>query len=173
MPNWCNNQVIIKGNKEIIDRIEKAYSKDSLCAEFIPVPKELLEANSPNTTNPEEAKSKYGYTDWYDFCVNKWGTKWDIGSNHGYGLSTRNGDESITLCFDSAWSPPMGLYDKLVDEGCEVEALYYEGGMCFFGRYLNGEDESGEFSKAEEIPDYIDDAFDVKESMMEYEQEEQ
>lgn len=169
MPNWCNNVVTIKHkNKKALDRVAKAFNEERLCAEFIPIPKELEEVNAPNNSpSRNELIEKYGEPDWYQFCVNNWGTKWDVSPCCPAQLK----ENEACLYFDTAWSPPTGLYDKLVEEGYNVDALYFEGGMGFYGRYLNGEDECTEFSSSKDIPDYIDEVFCVREDMREYEEE--
>jgi hypothetical protein len=170
MPNWCNNVVTIKHkNKKALDRVVKAFNEEKLCAEFIPIPKELEESTAPNDSpSKDELIKKYGYPDWYQFCVNEWGTKWDVSP---YGTSAQVTGNKVCLGFDTAWSPPTGLYDKLVEEGYEVDALYFEVGGGFYGRYSNGEDECAEFGSSKDIPDWIDEAFNVRESMLEYEKE--
>lgn len=147
MPNWCENSVVIKhDDTDKIKRVEKAFNEGRLCSEFIPLPE------GSGAIDQTEA----------------WGTKWDIEPSAGKARARGN---TVSLYFNSAWSPPTGLYDKLVEEGYKVDALYFEGGMGFYGRYLNGEDECAEFSSSKDIPDWIDEAFNVRESMLEYEEE--
>jgi len=169
MPNWCENSVVIKhDNADKLKRVEKAFNEERLCAEFIPIPKELEETKAPNDSpDKDELIEKYGYPDWYQFCANEWGTKWDIDPI----ATARARGNTLSLYFNSAWSPPIGLYDKLLEEGYKVDALYFEGGGGFYGRYLNGEDECKEFNSSKDIPDWIDEAFNVRESMLEYEEE--
>jgi hypothetical protein len=78
--------------------------------------------------------------------------------------------------FDSAWSPPVYAYEKLVAMGFGVEAMYYEGGMGYAGVY--GEEGDVEISldglSADDIerdhPD-LDECFGISECMREYEAE--
>jgi hypothetical protein len=37
--------------------------------------------------------------------------------------------------FDTAWAPPVNAYEKLVEMGFGVEAMYYEGGMGYAGSF--------------------------------------
>lgn len=179
MPNWCDNFVKIEHkNKTAIKRIEKAFKASKLCAEFIPIPKKLEKA-AMTEAEAEARIEKYGYKDWYDFCVSKWGTKWDVGYHpDGYNNITEQGDRFIYLNFSSAWSPPIGLYEKLSSEGYHVRAYYYEGGCAFTGIYDSetGDDcysipeTSAEIRK--QIPEELDDMFNISESMEEFEKEE-
>ena len=54
--------------------------------------------------------SEYGYDNWYDWQVNHWGTKWDI--NGDVGINDID-DETCSLVFQTAWSPPEPIVDKL------------------------------------------------------------
>jgi hypothetical protein len=120
--------------------------------------------------------AKYGYSSWYDYCVNEWGTKWDVGED---GASDIHPDGTmLNTYFDSAWSPPIGAYEKLEQLGFTVDAYYYEGGMAFAGTYSDGNEDSIslEGMTADEIEqDYPDlnEAFGISESMREYEEPEE
>ena len=176
MPNWCNNIVTIEHkNKTAIDRVEKAFVKGELCNEFLPIPEELNNTSSPNNKNGDEMKNKYNYRDWYEFQVNEWGTKWDVGGE----LSSfeRESKKKIELTFDSAWSPPVGLYNKLTEEGYNVMAYYYEPGVGYAGVYsseLGSQDYSlPQTAKEVEnyVPEELDEMFNISASMQEQEDE--
>jgi len=175
MPNWCNNVVIIEHkNKTAIDRVVKAFDDKELCNEFIPVPEPLLGTQAPNTHNPKEMYDIYGYESWYDFCIGEWGTKWDVGGDETCDVN-REDDKSVTLTFDSAWSPPMGLYDKLSREGYHVTAYYYEAGCAYAGifRSETGDDfypvPSTSSRVKELLPKELDEMFGISDVVQEYE----
>lgn len=174
MPNWCNNVVeITHEDPAMIERVRKAFNEGALLQEFIPVPKELKEAVADFTVN-EALVEKFGYSNWYDFCVNEWGTKWDIGAN---GYMAEDNSNGLSLTFDSAWSPPIGAYEKLVELGFEIRAYYYEPGMCFAGIWEDGYDDFYEYSNMdsteakETLPEALDEMFCITESMAEWEEE--
>jgi len=176
MPNWCNNSVeITHEDPAMIERVRKAFNDGALLQEFIPVPQELSDAVSPNSTNASELVEKYGYADWYSFCVNEWGTKWDIGADGNPAMDIPGG---LMLGFDSAWSPPIGAYEKLMDFGFTIRAMYYEPGMCYAGIWEDGNDDYYEYGSmsstevAETLPLELDEAFCISESLAEYEDEE-
>lgn len=179
MPNWCDNVVEISGkDKESIDRVVRAFEAGKLCDEFIPIPEALRDTTSPNRdeVSAEKLIEETGYSDWYSFCVNEWGTKWDVGGDDGY-CPGRDSDTYVTLSFQSAWSPPIGLYEKLEQLGYTVRAYYYEPGMAYAGIFENGfcEDYSLEGSADDveaEIPESLDEMFGIVESMREYEESE-
>jgi hypothetical protein len=107
---------------------------------------------------------------WWDWRVQNWGTKWEITTDEAYIDISKN---EIKVSFATAWSPPTGIFDKLVDDGYGVNALYYEGGCAFCGEYVDGSDETygtdGNWQDVKNnIPESIDLEFGITNSMMEY-----
>jgi len=148
MPNWCNNNISISGPSETIRQLwEDAIAEGSgLLNAIAPMPKELEGTTAPSQMSEEEQVAlieKYGAADWYQWCVNNWGTKWDV-SLEGLEI-TDNGDgtASIDGWFDSAWAPPISAYNTFCDDmdNCSLTASYHEPGMDFGGFYDNGDDE--------------------------------
>ena len=181
MPNWCNNTLVIKHqDPAMITRAMKAFVEGKFLNEFVPIPESLhiVSGRCGADDNPEqialEAAQKsnievHGYKDWYDFSVGEWGTKWDVGDSDGINEVTEN---SLTVYFDSAWAPPLAAYDKMTELGFEIEALYYEPGMAFCGRWTNesGDDyyEYGGMSIEEVekmLPKELNEAFCITEDM--------
>jgi hypothetical protein len=159
----------------MIVRAKAAFAEGRLLEEFIPVPAGLKDTTSPNRDGTaEELQAQYGYTDWYNFCVNEWGTKWDVGD--GQGIQTWD-DHELIVYFDSAWSPPIAAYEKLLDLGFTVYATYYEPGCAFAGIFEDGNDDHYDLSEMDsgdvqqQLPPELDDAFGISESMAEYEAE--
>jgi len=188
MPNYCSNYLTLTHeDPAMIVRAKDALERGEFLAEFIPVPEEL-QIVAGSVGNPvEQAKleadtkrniEKYGYGNWYDYCVNEWGTKWDVGGD-GQEVDITEDGTMLTTYFDSAWAPPTNAYEKLQDMGFGVEAMYYEPGMAFAGKWDHGSDDYYEFGsmsadQAEsEIPSDVDFAFGITESIREYEAENQ
>jgi len=132
----------------MILRAKEALDRGEFLNEFIPVPEDL-KITSGFLGNGDEQKElerktaenreKYGYGNWYDYCCGEWGTKWDVG---GDGQTDIHPDgKMLFTTFDSAWSPPVNAYMKLEELGFGVNAMYYEGGMCYAGAYGSGNDE--------------------------------
>ena len=116
MPNWCYNNVDITATteegKDLLDRISRAETADGFFELFRPI----------------------GEWD-YNTALEKWGTKWDVDpTDVDYDGTT------LSSSFDSAWSPPVALYEYLVAQGFEVSANFYEPGMDFAGEWVNGDD---------------------------------
>jgi hypothetical protein len=176
MPNWCSNNLILTHeDPAMIKRAYDALERGEFLSEFCPIPRELGDAIADGSVNPALVE-KYGYSNWYDYCVNEWGTKWDVGEQ---GASDIHPDgKMLHTFFDSAWSPPVVAYEKLMELGFGVEAMYYEGGMGYagtFGEY--GDEEINlEGLTADDVErDYpeLDECFGISECMREYEEPEE
>lgn len=187
MPNWCgNNLILTHEDPAMIQRAYDALERGEFLQEFIPVPQELRDTVSGFKGDPEEQAQleaqtranieKFGYGNWYDYCVGEWGTKWDVGEQGASDIHP--GGTMLHTFFDSAWAPPTTAYAKLQELGFGVEAMYHEGGMGYAGCYdANGDEEINlEGLSADDIErDYpeLDDCFGISESMREYEAENQ
>jgi hypothetical protein len=88
-------------------------------------------------------------------------------------------DGRLTLIFDSAWSPPVNAYEKLMDLGFSVRAYYYEPGMAYCGYWDDGDDVYYEIGgmRSDEVLETIgvelDAMFDISETIRNYEEEEE
>ena len=199
MPNWCDNQLSITGPNSVIDKIEKIVKEEKNNAEngllqfFHPMPKELLEteagpiAKTKKEKNARQArKLECGAENWYDWRVNNWGTKWELCEFYGVDRQHLNDslDEStISFGFSSAWAPPIGAYEKFLENNsdCFIRAYYYEGGCDFMGLWEDGVDDCYAPSDYKSDDDFwqdgvgstLDDVFNITESMAEYEAEQE
>jgi hypothetical protein len=187
MPNWCSNGVTITHEDSAkITALAEAFKEGKFCNHVIPVPEDLqiVAGRVGADDNPDQIElerrtkenlEKYGVANWYDFCVGRWGTKWDVTAECGVDIT--DDGRTMTASFESAWSPPCGVYEELVEQGYEVVAYYYEPGMGYVGKWDNGVDDcfdySGLNSKTvrDEIGEELDDYFGISESMAEYEEE--
>ena len=89
MPNWCNNNLTLTHeDPAMIQRAYDALERGEFLNEFIPVPADLQITSGYLGSGDEqkelerktaENREKYGYGNWYDYCVGEWGTKWDVG----------------------------------------------------------------------------------------------
>jgi hypothetical protein len=168
----------------MIERARVAFNDGRLCNEFAPVPEDL-HIVAGRVSDPQEQKdleaqeavntAKFGYANWYDYCVAEWGTKWDVG---GDGMTAVLEDGRLAMTFDSAWSPPLEFYAKMCDLGFSVRAYYYESGMCFAGIWEDGCDDFYDLSDCRDaqevedtLPTVLDEMFCISEYMREYEEE--
>lgn len=134
-------------------------------SKLLPMPEEIRNTNSPNyiVATQEEAdayneehkgeiffryaqtqeqvdalQEKYGVTNWYDWAVENWGTKWQPNE-----VSMESDGNVLNYAFDTPWSPPTPIYHALVEKYPEIAKntswFYNEPGMQFAG-YLNTEE---------------------------------
>ena len=187
MPNWCNNYLELEhDDPAMITRAQKAFAEGKLLNEFVPVPESLhiVAGRVGDDSDPKqvelEAQEKanleaHGYATWYDYCVNEWGTKWDVGGDGDQ--ATVESPNSIKMNFDSAWAPPTAAMDKFMDLGFKVKLIYWESGMCFCGLYDENGDDYYEYSDmtadelAEVINPEIDECMCIVENIREWEEE--
>jgi hypothetical protein len=103
--------------------------KSRMLNAFYPMPKELENTTSPSVAD-EVLVAKYGASDWYNWHVKFWGTKWDVDSE----ISSED-ETFIQIDFDSAWSPPCNWLEKVAEDYPDLHFTleYEEGGMAFKG----------------------------------------
>ncbi len=180
MPNWCNNQITITGTKSVIDKIEKIVNEDKntqgLLQFMHPMPAELRDTTADGSKDKAMIE-KTGYSDWYSWAVDNWGTKWEVCEFFGV---DRQGD-TISFAFESAWSPPIGAYDNFLakNEECSLKAYYCEGVCDFMGCWDNGNDDCyqpNDFKSDDSFWDSglgleLDEMFNITESMAVWEDE--
>lgn len=156
MPNWCYNNVELHHDDIAkIDALEEELKKDDA---------QPLNHLCPNPKGEWE----------YEWSVNNWGTKWDVSPMDWERFS----DNCIRMNFDSAWSPPITLYEFLESEGWTVNALYHEPGMGFAGKFCDGFDEYYEFDytnreEVENLPDEIRDFTNAMDDLENWEAEQE
>ena len=187
MPNWCNNYLeLTHEDPAMIERAKRAFADGRLLDEFVPVPKDLhvVAGRVGNDEDPEQIKleedtarniATHGYANWYDFCVNEWGTKWDVGGDGDQ--ASQDTPTDIRMNFDSAWAPPVAAMEKFQDLGFKVKLVYWESGMCYCGLFdENGDDyfdytdmTADEVDKA--INDEVDECMCIVENLREWEED--
>lgn len=185
MPNWCNNYLELEHeDPAMIERAKKAFADGRLLAEFCPVP-ESLHIVAGSVGDPIEQKKLeedtarnlevHGYANWYDYCVNEWGTKWDVGGDGDQ--ASQDSPTDLRMNFDSAWAPPVAAMEKFQDLGFKVKLVYWESGMCFAGIFdANGDDyfEYSDMTADEveaEINPELDECMCIVENLREWEEE--
>lgn len=172
MPNHCMNKLgIIGPTKDVQDFIElvtnndeatKEQDKYELFKNLIPMPKELEGTTSSyGRGKNQELVDKYGYDNWYDWCLDKWGTKWgdyelsasEIRHETSYefkklengetdydsGVEKLNGKSSIHFDYTTAWSPGADeLAEAIVNRFPNLNGFIYyeEPGMGFAGQLV-------------------------------------
>lgn len=128
MPNWCQNRLTVQNAPESFWE----FVKDGLSFDkIVPMPEELRNSVAP-VADEEKSKyflQKYAATDWYDWAVRNWGTKWDIVEDKIVP------NKLNAVFFDTAWSPPieaMTYLSKMFPE-MTITLDYCELGNFFAG----------------------------------------
>lgn len=121
MPNWCTNSLKIShSDSNAIERVRSAFHDKKLLSEFV----------------PEPVQDGDGKLDWYFWRIENWGTKWDVGGDDFVIEDVPDSDHpTLQLYFDSAWAPPLKVYEVMTDLGYTIEATYYEPGVGFVGEW--------------------------------------
>ena len=189
MPNWCNNTVEINHpDPAKMYALVEAINEGNFCKFVIPVPESLniIAGRAGADDNPEQIAleaaeksnlEKYGFANWYDYCVAKWGTKWDVDPYEKVEYDDQHDKDGIVFGFDSAWSPPTGVYEALLEQGYSVRGYYYESGMAYCGVWDEGFDDYFEIGGQtweqvrDEIPEALDEMFCISENMQMWEEE--
>jgi hypothetical protein len=180
MPNWCDNNITIRGKAQDINAIYQQCLKDDvdLCEAVKPIPEALRDTTSPAPEGSEQPVVD-GVNNWYDWCVNNWGTKWDLCDAEYEYEDAGEGEATLQINCQTAWGPPCVIYDTLVDKGFYVYATYHEGGMGFAGIWEDGHDDHynyGDMSIEEikaTLPEELDEQYGISEWMEENQEEEE
>ncbi len=134
MPNWCENYLRLEvPNKEEADKLvavlDNSGDEDSVGLLGYLVPE-------PNYDNQEFKEQSAMFPDWYEWRVHNWGTKWDVDVQDWNKVDNSDGTCTFDMNFDSAWSPPTGVYDSVAQkENWKVFATFIEGGCAFLGYF--------------------------------------
>ena len=120
MPNWCHNTATITHK-----------SADKMA--------EVIESVTDNkffqTMVPEPHMMPQG---WYEWRLENWGTKWVADD-----LRPQVSEDGMRtdLDFNTAWGPPIEIYEAMKKRGYEVEAEFHEPNMEIEGYWTNAEGE--------------------------------
>ena len=128
MPNWCSNVVYLSHkDKKKMAVLLTELDKGEDNAQFF------------NVLRKRPAKKE---DDWYEWNLAHWGTKWDSNVN-----AYEDQDDNIWISFETAWSPPIALYEYLTKKGWSVDAVYSEPGMQYCGSWIDGKDDYYDYSE--------------------------
>jgi len=124
--------------KDFAEKVKKDVGDDEFNWEKVfPIPDELGDSRSPTiilggTPKIDEEgaitqersdylKKEYGADNWYDWSCDNWGTKWHPKNAGSVSPCVYdNGRDKdmwiVTVKFDTAWSPPLGVFKRFVSE---------------------------------------------------------
>tara|TARA_R110002124_G_scaffold285018_1_gene463030 strand:+ start:848 stop:1306 length:459 start_codon:yes stop_codon:yes gene_type:complete len=147
MPNWCSNEVEIYGTKEDITKfVEECFTehKGQSVLDFnkiLPEPaigSYKLPKKDGTHNDGVQTELLDAMPDWWHWRNENWGTKWNLVPNPKddiYGYTIDIGGDSMSLSFDTAWSPPSGIHGEIVERypSLDISWFYREDGMQFSG----------------------------------------
>jgi len=120
MPNHVSNELTVDGATKEVNRFLKHMGKGFDFEKIIPMPVDIF--RPPMSDEDKERLAKEGVPNWYDWCCENWDTKWnaydvkrDIGT---YGEAS---GKYVTYKFNTAWSPPEKIVEKLREDWPELE----------------------------------------------------
>lgn len=140
MPNWCNNSIEIIGPADKIQALWAAAQAEEsgLLNAMVPMPEGLR--NTVKGSGDElQTETHDGFTNWYDWAVARWGTKWDVDIENLYYEDLGDGQAQIRGSFESAWGPPTEACETYAKANADVkmQLKYFEPGMSFMGVWDN------------------------------------
>jgi len=127
MPNWCNNHIIISGDKNKISLLKNIIEDVTKIKEDESIVFTTLVGKEPTITTEEYEKGG-----WFNSNVGWFGTKWDVSYSD---CQFEFNDDHIIMMPQTAWSPPVGFVSNLCKMyGVTAVMDYDEGGCDFCGR---------------------------------------
>ena len=145
MPNWCSNEVQIDGNEKDIAKFKEECFTDHKGVAVLDFSKVLPEPDYDKPkkdgthNNGVQTEPSSVMPDWWTWRNDNWGTKWNLVPNHDGDLTAymtvEDGEDYISLEFDTAWSPPNGIYEAIVEKypDLDINWFYREDGVQIAG----------------------------------------
>lgn len=177
MPNWCDNTLYLThDNPEMIKKAKDAWESGKFLGTLVPEPdytKVKVKPTFSNNLATGEPKPEFVDPEkaWWDWRVQNWGTKWDIGLDSDRGNHAQGDDNEMWVGFNSAWSPPTSAYVALAELGFGIRAYYFEGGWGFCGSWIDGDEDYYDIEEynskwvKENIPSDIDSEMGISDCM--------
>jgi hypothetical protein len=143
MPNLCNNTIEITGPRDKIKALfDRAHQQDTaLLNAMVPMPDNIFLGSMGDAER--KMCEEQGIPNWYDWCYENWGTKWDS-QDQMLDYTEAGNTATISGSFLTAWCPPIEALAIYGEQNPDVSITldYLEVGMCFVGQYVI-EDGSG------------------------------
>jgi Ferredoxin-like domain in Api92-like protein len=182
MPNHCANSVYLPIEDDAREVLKPYLSLDKDGEEvldfnkIVPMPKELEAETTQYSKNEKENKriraenlKNFGFSDWYEWRLAKWDTKWNSYWMHTDGNCIR---------FSTAWSPPNKVIcalAKLLNK--PLRLTYADEAYMFWGETLidelGNEVEDNCYDNIKDTPDEIIEELGVRSGLGLDEEEEE
>lgn len=147
MPNWCSNTLAIHGPTADVDKFIENNKGIEVGTDFGLSDGEVrelplsFERAIPTPDQSQFEGMTYQQTEsepnyWYNFHINNWGTKWDLGDEtYAERRDNNNGTSTVIYRFDTAWAPPEAWLTVVANKytTLSMKLEYQEEGMGFAG----------------------------------------
>ena len=114
MPNWCSNDMTITGEEAQLAQLAELLKADieTIMERLVPKPEGLADG------------------EWYSWCLNNWGTKWDMCE-----VVADFDPDMIMLNYETAWAPNLAFWETISARFPALNMAHYyrEVGMGFTG----------------------------------------
>lgn len=129
MPNWVTNTLEVRGPKADVTRFIESARGDILgkesplsLAKLLPCPLELK-------------NNKYMSDEMHRWCIEHWGTHWDVRDTVDWVVEPRGEGCTATCAFNTAWAPCDALLISIGPEwpNLTVTLRYCEDSEQFWG----------------------------------------
>jgi hypothetical protein len=158
MPNWCVNELRVRGHKKDLEVFADAVKDTELtdsgmipntkeascesCLDFnkvLPYPEEYrlldqaahdYDESHGGVYSPGRPRDGFNQGG-YEWCTANWGTKWNAHCNR-----FRQGKRVLVYDFDTAWSPPVPVVVEMSRKFplLEFDIKFWECGAAYKGR---------------------------------------
>jgi hypothetical protein len=151
MPNWCENDLTVRGPSHVIEAFLSLITGESIFdfGNVIPYPEtfrrlddhanewDKAKAANPNTElgpRPIDGFSSGGR----EWCVENWGTKWPAAAVRIEAGKQTAGGLEVVIHFSTAWSPPKPVIWRAsaLFPSLRFVLRYFEAGAGFQGEYV-------------------------------------
>jgi len=145
MPNWCSNEVQFDGSEEDIAKFKEECFSDHKGEAVLDFSKVLPEPDydkpKKDGTHNDGVQTELHSVmpDWWTWRNDNWGTKWNLVPTHDGDLTAyttiEDSEDFIQLEFDTAWSPPNGIYEAITEkyQDLSINWFYREDGVQIAG----------------------------------------
>jgi hypothetical protein len=144
MPNWCTNDVRIDGSEEDIEKFKQecfTEFKGDAVLDFnkvLPEPDYDKPKKDGTHNDGTQVRLSSEMPSWWHWRNDNWGTKWSLVPHPDGDLISYEadmGEDYISLNFHTAWSPPNGIYEAIVERypDLSINWFYREDGVQIAG----------------------------------------
>lgn len=154
MPNHCTNTLRVVGEPKEVQRFIETVTVQAdnkerigILHTIVPCPSELQNTKSGFFGDTDKQKelevkqaenlAKYGFKDWYDWCIANWGTKWGDYDTEQTFLFVDDTKTSMMVryLYTTAWSPAIHGLCKVSEKFPTLWFVnsFQEEGMDFMG----------------------------------------